>query len=241
MQNAMEFNANLQRCATLRACTHLFRTAIEPLRFQAFACREIDTSNRSRTVFYAKHWPQAVERFYQQRAGFADCNPVFDAVSSRPAGFTWADLRADRSFARAGQDAVEMLAVQGLQDAFIVPLPAGGSRVGIVSMSSDGPVTRDPAVRAYLAMIAALLHGRTRALGASDSLPAPPLGLSEREFDCLRLVARGMSDSAIGKALGIAASTAHEYIEKAKARLDVRSRPEMTAVAAAFGIIDAPS
>jgi len=120
-------------------------------------------------------------------------------------------------------------------------LPAGGSRVGIVSMSSDGPVTRDPAVRAYLAMIAALLHGRTRALGASDSLPAPPLGLSEREFDCLRLVARGMSDSAIGKALGIAASTAHEYIEKAKARLDVRSRPEMTAVAAAFGIIDAPS
>ena len=241
MRDAMQFNAQLQRCATLRACTDLFRAEIEPLRFQAFACREIDTSNRSRTIFYVKHWPSAVERFYQQRARFAERNPVLDAVSSRQAAFTWADLRADRSFARAGQDALDMLAAQGLQDAFVVPLPAGGSRVGIVSMSSDGPVTHDPAIRSYLSIIAALLHGRTRALGASDRLPAPPMGLTEREFACLRLVARGMSDMAIGKALGIAASTAHEYIEKAKSRLDVRSRPELTAVVASFGVIDVPS
>ena len=241
MQDAMQFNAQLQRCATLRACTDLFRAEIEPLRFQAFACREVDTGNRSRTIFYVKHWPSAVERFYQQRSRFAERNPVLDAVASRQTPFTWADLRAERSFARAGQDALDMLAAQGLQDAFVVPLPAGGSRVGIVSMSSDGPVTRDPAIRSYLSIIAALLHGRSRALGASDSLPAPPMGLTEREFACLRLVARGMSDMAIGKTLGIAASTAHEYIEKAKSRLDVRSRPELTAVVASFGIIDVPS
>ncbi len=241
IQDAMQFNAQLQRCATLSDCKALFRAEIEPFRFRTFACRETDISNRGRTLFYVKHWPTAVERFYQQRAGFADRNPVLDALSSRSAAFTWADLREDRSFARAGQDAIDMLTAQGLQDGFIVPLPAGGSRVGIVSMASDCPVTRDPAIRAYLALIAALLHGRTRALAAGDSLAASPMGLTERELDCLRLVARGLSDLAIGKALGIAASTAHEYIEKAKLRLDVRSRQELTAVAASFGIIDVPS
>jgi DNA-binding CsgD family transcriptional regulator len=54
----------------------------------------------------------------------------------------------------------------------------------------------------------------------------------------VRLVAQGFSDNETAKRLGIAPSTAHEFVEKAKRRLKTRTRVEMVAIAAALGIID---
>ena len=66
----------------------------------------------------------------------------------------------------------------------------------------------------------------------------PPAGLTRREIACLKLVARGLSDAAVAKQLRVAPSTAHEFVEKAKRRLKVRTRTEMVGVAVALGIID---
>lgn len=68
--------------------------------------------------------------------------------------------------------------------------------------------------------------------------PCRLLGLTDREIACLRLVARGLTDGAIASALGIATSTAHEFVEKAKRRFKTRTRAELVAVAVALGIID---
>ena len=51
-------------------------------------------------------------------------------------------------------------------------------------------------------------------------------------------MATGATDRAIAKAMGVAPSTAHEFVEKAKRKLKTRSRVEMVAVAASLGIID---
>jgi DNA-binding NarL/FixJ family response regulator len=47
-----------------------------------------------------------------------------------------------------------------------------------------------------------------------------------------------MTDTAIAEALGIAVSTAHEFIEKAKRRMNVRSRTQLAGIAGALGIAD---
>jgi DNA-binding CsgD family transcriptional regulator len=46
--------------------------------------------------------------------------------------------------------------------------------------------------------------------------PISPAGLTKREIDTLRLIARGATHREGGATLGIAKSTAHEHFETAK-------------------------
>jgi len=48
--------------------------------------------------------------------------------------------------------------------------------------------------------------------------------LTQRQFQCLVLVARGRSEVQIARQLGLAANTVHKHIEAAKKRYRVRSR-----------------
>ena len=55
--------------------------------------------------------------------------------------------------------------------------------------------------------------------------------LSERERDCMRLLADGLSDERIAERLGIAARTVRFHIDKAKRTLGATSRAHMIAMA----------
>jgi len=61
--------------------------------------------------------------------------------------------------------------------------------------------------------------------------------LSDRERDCLALAAEGHSDAEIAARLGIADTTAHFYIEKAKGKLGARTRTQAVAKLIAAGLL----
>jgi DNA-binding CsgD family transcriptional regulator len=61
--------------------------------------------------------------------------------------------------------------------------------------------------------------------------------LSERERDCLAFVAEGKSDAEVAEQLGIAETTAHFYIEKAKRKLGVKTRAHAVARLIAAGLL----
>ena len=73
-----------------------------------------------------------------------------------------------------------------------------------------------------------------RALGARQP-PAP--GLKPRQVAVLRLVARGLTDKQIGRALGLSPATAHYHVEEAKRALGVRTRAEAVAICALDGLL----
>lgn len=66
----------------------------------------------------------------------------------------------------------------------------------------------------------------------------PFRALSRREIECLEWVSRGKSSSDIGVILGLSPRTVDSYIEKASAKLKVRTRIEAVAVAVRTGLID---
>lgn len=74
--------------------------------------------------------------------------------------------------------------------------------------------------------------------------PAPVLRpeeiptLSQREAECLAWVSRGKSSSDIGTILGLSPRTVDSYLEKACAKLRVRTRIEAVALAVRTGLID---
>ncbi|MBO9501600.1 helix-turn-helix transcriptional regulator [Brevundimonas sp. A19_0] len=68
--------------------------------------------------------------------------------------------------------------------------------------------------------------------------PKEPLALSQREAECLAWVSRGKSSSDIGAILGLSPRTVDSYLEKACAKLRVRTRIEAVALAVRTGLID---
>jgi DNA-binding CsgD family transcriptional regulator len=64
-----------------------------------------------------------------------------------------------------------------------------------------------------------------------------PRSLSERQIDCLKLVAAGQSSPEIARALGLSPRTVDQYIADACARLAVRTRVQAVVVAIRLGLI----
>ena len=67
--------------------------------------------------------------------------------------------------------------------------------------------------------------------------PFDAIALSPRERDCLAFVAEGKSDWDISQIIGIAESTVHAHVEKAKKRLGVKTRMQAVARLARAGEI----
>lgn len=234
--DAYQFNIQLRRLSDLAACAALFRGAIAPFGFDAFACGEVDFANRARTAFYIVDWPDSWRDFYLG-SNLIERDPIVDALPKRREPFTWTDLRRERSLSRAGREALELAARHGWTEGLVCPLPLGRNRFGLVSLvGHGGPL--EPAARAYLCLISVCLHGHARMLLPSNGVVVPPAGLTQREIECLGLVARGLSDRRIAEALGIAPSTAHEHVENAKRKLSARSRAETIAHAVALGLVE---
>jgi DNA-binding NarL/FixJ family response regulator len=61
--------------------------------------------------------------------------------------------------------------------------------------------------------------------------------LTDREFDVLRLVARGYSNKAVARELGIASGTVKSHLKAVFQKLNARTRTEVAAVAAQRGLL----
>jgi len=81
--------------------------------------------------------------------------------------------------------------------------------------------------------------------GAAPAEPAAEasdgVGLSEREVEVLRLVAEGMTNTQIARALFISPKTASAHVSHILAKLGVQSRVQAAGVAHRLGIVDAAS
>jgi LuxR family quorum sensing-dependent transcriptional regulator len=235
-QAAYRFDSRLRRLDTPKACADLFRNAIAPFEFDAFACGVVDLEHRERHVFYLMDWPDEWRSFYI-RSGLIDRDPVIDALAVRQQPFTWTDLRKDRKFDRVGRESLRRSAAAGWSEGLVVPLPVAPRRVGLISLVGHQSAMRLED-RAYLCLISLCLFTRVRVMVAECGFAVAPVGLTPREIASVKLVAVGHTDGQVGKALGVAASTAHEFVEKAKRKLKTHSRAELVAVAASLGIIN---
>lgn len=63
---------------------------------------------------------------------------------------------------------------------------------------------------------------------------------SVRELECIYWVAQGKTDAEIGDILGLSASTVHHHVERAKRRLNARSRIELIRHATDEGMVIVP-
>ena len=229
-----QFDLALRRADSVAACVAPFLEFLKPWRIDTLAAGEIDLANRNMTTFFAIAWPDDWTRFYlSQRQHERD--PIVSGVEFYDVAFTWTEMRRDKRFTMA-HDVLDRAREHGWNDGLVAPIPLGGARYGLVSLAGRG-IELSGSDKGVMSLMCIAFHQRVRVLAQRDGFPAPPLGLTERERECLQLIARGLSDRAIGEALGIAEVTARSYFEAAKTKLKARTRPQTIAKAVSWGVI----
>jgi len=220
-----------------KACSRIFQKTVAAFKIDAFACGEVDLAAPERTVFYAMTWPDSYRRFYFS-TGLNRRDPLLEALKGRHEPLTWSELQRDgKTWPIIGTKALQVLAEHGWSDGLAVPIPRGDQRFGLVSLAAGKRRAFSADEKSVLAMLSYCLHERLRNLAPKHGFAIPPLGLTRREIDALRLIARGATDRDVARKLGISPSTAHEHFEKAKRKLKVSTRAEAIAVAVSLAIV----
>jgi LuxR family quorum sensing-dependent transcriptional regulator len=107
------------------------------------------------------------------------------------------------------------------RDGLVIPVHDEGRLAWFVCFAGE----QAPADRHAMCVLAAASYAaRARANALSKPRPRDKHVLTPREMECLRQAASGMTDSEIGRCLGISGRTVRFHIGNAKVKLGARSR-----------------
>jgi LuxR family transcriptional regulator, quorum-sensing system regulator CciR len=171
---------------------------------------------------YPESWIEA----YLQKNIVAD-DPVLLASQRTNVGFIWEDvgtmIKVTSHHRWVMEDAQRAGLVQGFTVPCHIPGEANGSCTFAVRTGRSLPVRNLPMAQLIGAFAFQAARNLVRASAQNlGSGPAQPL--SERQLQCVALVARGKSDWEIGKILGISEETVKRHLSLARAHYDVPKR-----------------
>jgi DNA-binding CsgD family transcriptional regulator len=164
--------------------------------------------------------------------------PTLDIARFGSLPVSWSEAR-ERFGPKDPRDRVyEICGELGWPEGLVIPVHGPGGYSGVVSLAGD---TADlaPSGRAMLHLMALYLHERLRGLvvpqtvSPTEALPR----LTEKEIACVEWLIAGKSDWEIGEIINIAESTVHYRIERAKKKLGVKTRAQLTALAVLHGYV----
>ncbi len=155
-------------------------------------------------------------------------DPVHAASGKASFGFYWRNLSDFVSLSTRHQLILDEARGYGLCEGFTVPVHVPGEYRGTCSFGARR-VAITPHLTACAQLVGLfafecarrLVHARRG--GSFQTIPK----LTQRQRDCLPLVAAGKSDWVIGQLLGLAPSTVHQHVADAMRRYNVGTRMQL--------------
>lgn len=180
--------------------------------------------------------PEWLSRYAELDYGRLD--PTLPIAFQSRRGFTWAVAeRRDTSLEVRDffGEARELFA----KDSYIVPVWGPYGELSVVNLLSETPVELTLDERAMLEGMCALYASIGLSL-ADPGLPPVPeeaRALSRREVQCVYWTAMGKHDAEIAIILGLSPLTVRQYLDAARQKLNVATRPELIRKALMLGIL----
>ena len=153
-------------------------------------------------------------------------DPVLLAAQRSAVGFGWDQVGDLITVTTAHRDLTERTRRAGIVDGFTVPANVPGEPNGSCNfaMGTGRAVRRGSFPMAQLVGAFAFQAARTLVTAMRRLPDQAPVKLTQRQLECIALVARGKSDWEIAKILGLSQSTVTTYIQTARERYDVSTR-----------------
>jgi DNA-binding CsgD family transcriptional regulator len=232
-----DFLIDATTCTTAEALDQRFLRFVQALGFNAAMFVHLSTGGAPispRVVFGDKNpW---IEHYAAQN--FARLDPTISRAFRSRQAFTWEQAeRRDgpRDERRFFGEAREVWAKDGL----IVPIHGPFGEFSVVNLLCDHRIVftgEQTAMLKGMCTVYASL-GLNFADGALAAPATPTPRLSRRELQCLFWMAMGKHDGETGIILGISIHTVREYLDSAKVKLGVETRPELSLRALACGLL----
>jgi LuxR family quorum-sensing system transcriptional regulator CciR len=155
-------------------------------------------------------------------------DPVLRAAERRACGFRWDRIERIVALDPAERRYMERAAAHGIGLGFTVPNHVPGEAPGSASFAlRAGRALPERSLAAAQALGNFAFEAARRLNRTGASRWFAPVALSERQRDCVRLVARGQGDAAIAARLGLKPRTINEHVEAAKRRYGVATRSQL--------------
>jgi LuxR family quorum-sensing system transcriptional regulator CciR len=186
--------------------------------------RHLRVHLRPAEPFMLDDYPAAWKRLMMARRYFSD-DPVLAAVEKSATAFAWSDIPTLIELTVRQREILQAAAAMGLGEGFTVPVHVLGDCSGscsFITRTGQGLPRESLPAAQYLGAIA---FETARHFAAATKIRAPRL--TQRQFDCIVLVAQGKSDWDVGRLLGISDQTVHKHIEDAKRRYGVATRIQL--------------
>ena len=191
--------------------------------FRYFALvHHIDLKSAVSSVHIVDYPPEWVERFQARRLYASD--PIHRASHRTNIGFAWSSVQslitlsaADRSILAEAHDA-------GLGDGFTVPAHIPGEVNGSCSFAMGSGDVLDQRQLPLVQLIGSFAFEAARRLSRQTQAPCEGPSLTERQAECVALVARGKTDWEISQILGIGQETVIQHVKDARDRYGVTKR-----------------
>jgi LuxR family quorum sensing-dependent transcriptional regulator len=214
-----------------------FLAAAKSFGFQAAACGAWAGVGKNRKHrFFFLDWPVEWSEFYHRNDFFDDDFMVAEA-RRRIAPYRWSDVAARGKLAGRQRELHDAAVAFGWREALAVPIHGPNSLQGLVTLATCDDINLDAARRALLHTMSIAVFERCRTSSSFGMSDPAPVALSRRELECLQWVAAGKTDWEIAQLLGIKPVTAHYHVERAKAKLGVKTRVEAVAAAVLRGLV----
>ena len=229
-EGVQDFVRLIRACTDSRSLRAALAHVSRQLGFDYFALtyhierRHLRAHLRPTEPFTLDDYPAEWKKLMMARRYFSD-DPVLAAVERTSAAFVWSDIPNLMELTARQREILQAAAAMGLGEGFTVPVHVPGDCTGscsfIARAGQELPREALPAAQ-YLGAIA---FETARRFVAATKIRAPRL--TQRQFDCIVLVAQGKSDSDVGRLLGISDQTVHKHIEDAKRRYGVATRIQL--------------
>jgi LuxR family quorum sensing-dependent transcriptional regulator len=227
------FRRSLGGCDTTCDVSDLFGETLAGLFLTAHACGAVSRSRGPRAdPFHFVHWPAGWLAQYRAQ-GYADIDPAtrWAAVSGLPTLLS--DMVRQLPGDDRGHEVVRAAAEWGLREGFVTPVRAADGSLGVVSVAgSRGRLTE--VEKTFLPAISTAAFHRKEAISGGRLTEYRTDLFSNREQECITLLAKGFTDRELGSVLGIAESTARFHLDNARRKVGARSRAQLVALATAL-------
>jgi LuxR family quorum-sensing system transcriptional regulator CciR len=173
-------------------------------------------------------YPQAWTEQYVSNE-VVNLDPVLAASQRTNVGFCWDQIGEIMNVSSAQRQVFERGRSLGISDGFTVPANVPGEYSGSCNfvLGSGRSLPREKLAMTQLVGSFAFQAARSMVLHMRSLPGQAPVPLTDRQVECIVLVARGKTDWEIGKILGISEETVKQHIADARQRYDVTKRVQV--------------
>ena len=236
LSHFVEFERQSKHLTRIEELIGITDAITESIGFRWFnLIRPSASTGRDSSILLTTYPASWVERVFSEGRHLDD--PIHAAVLRSVDGIQWRDVGNIIDLNDYHKETLALASDHGLRNGFTVPFRLSGIPCAMFSVAIPQLSEMEPQLILAAKLLGGIVFAQAHRIVAEKFGQCEIVHLSPRQIDCIRLIALGLSDYAIGAELGLSPETVREYVEGARQRYGVRRRTQLIAVAIRDGYL----